>query len=89
MHPSFAWVKPKKQKHKDRIFQALLVRRLQQLRAEHGITQENLIESLHLDISRYETGDSVPSLPSILKLCKFYRITLAEFFAPLDYPPKE
>lgn len=70
------------------IFGKLLVERMQQLRNEHGYTQEYVIEHTHLDISRYETGDSTPSLRSVLKLCKLYRITLDEFFAPMNYPPK-
>lgn len=89
MLPSFANVVVKKIKYKDPIFQKLLVERLQQLREASGYSQEDVIESTHLDISRYETGDSTPSLHSIIKLCRYYRITLEEFFAPIDYPPKE
>ncbi len=73
-------------KYRDEAFQKLLIERLQQLRNAHHLSQEELIESTHLDISRYETGCSTPTLPSILKLCKFYKISLADFFAPFDYP---
>ena len=82
-------MKPKKIKQVDDRFVKMLVERVRQLRNEHNYTQEYVIEHTHLDISRYEMGDSVPTLPSILKLCKFYNITLDEFFAPLNYPPKE
>ncbi|WP_363316802.1 helix-turn-helix transcriptional regulator [uncultured Alistipes sp.] len=73
----------------DCTFQKLLVERLRQLKNECALSQEQVIESTHLDISRYETGDSTPSLPSILKLCKLYNIPISEFFAPMNYPPKE
>ena len=79
----------KKTKYWDAVFQKLLIDRLQQLRCEHDYSQEELIESTHLDISRYETGDSPPTLRSVLKLCKLYNISIAEFFAPMDYPSKE
>lgn len=69
----------------------LLIERMRQLRSSSAITQEDLIDSTHLDISRYESGTSVPTIPSILKLCKVYKITLREFFdtETFDYPPKE
>ena len=86
---SFVKMKSEKPKYKDKRFGELFIERMQQLRNERGLTQEALIENIHLDISRYETGDSVPSVQSILKICKFYNITLDEFFAPLNYPPKE
>lgn len=85
----FAIVKEKAVKYRDNSFQKLLVERMQQLRKEYGFSQEDVIEFTHLDISRYETGDSTPTLSSILKLCTLYKITLGEFFAPLNYPPKE
>ena len=75
-------------KYKDLIFQRLLIERMQQLRFEHGYSQEDVIESTHLDISRYESGSSIPSTQSILKLCKLYNISISDFFAPIHYPPK-
>lgn len=69
----------------------LLTERMRQLRNSSAKTQEDLIDDTHLDISRHETGTSIPTIPSILKLCKFYGITLREFFdtEDFDYPPKE
>ena len=73
-------------KYWDEAFQSSLIKRMKQLRREYGYSQEEVIEATHLDISRYETGESTPSMRSIVKLCKFYHITLAEFFAPINYP---
>lgn len=85
----FVNMKQKKSNGKDEPFVKKLIARMQQLRNERGYSQEYVIENTHLDISRYETGDSIPTLRSLLKLCKLYEITVSEFFAPLDYPPKE
>lgn len=85
----FANMKQKKLNRKDEPFVKALVARMQQLRNEHDYSQEYVIENTHLDISRYETGDSIPTLGSILKLCRLYNITVSEFFAPLNYPPKD
>lgn len=66
-----------------------LAKRIRELRNEHNHSQEYLIDHIHLDINRYEICDRVPSLMSILKICKFYNITLSEFFEPMNYPPTE
>lgn len=79
----------KNNKYWDETFQRLLIERMLQLRNIYGFSQEEVIESTHLDISRYETGDSTPNLSSILKLCRLYNITIDEFFAPINYPPKK
>lgn len=76
-------------KYKDQVFQRLLIERMQQLRAEYGYSQEDVIEYTHLDISRYESGTSMPSTLSILKLSKLYNISISDFFAPINYPSKK
>lgn len=82
-------MKDKIRYYKDEDFGEMLSKRLLQLRNGHGYSQEYVIEKTHLDIYRYETGNSIPLLMSLLKLCRFYNITLDEFFAPLAYPPKK
>ncbi len=73
----------------DREFVDKIAQRIKELRNGHGHTQEYLIDRVHLSINSYETGSKIPTLMSILKICEFYKITLDEFFAPLNYPPKE
>ena len=46
-------------------------------------------ENTGLDIANLEAGENFPSITSISILCKFYNLTLDEFFAPMNYPPKE
>lgn len=75
-------------KYWDEAFQKSLIERMRQLRSKADFSQEKVIELTHLDISRYEAGNSTPSLRSIVKLCELYGITIADFFAPLNYPPK-
>ena len=48
-------------KYRDTTFQRLLIERMQQLRSDHGYSQEEVIEFTHLDISRYESGTSIPN----------------------------
>lgn len=59
-------MRTKAPKYKDLILQRLLIERMQQLRFEHGYSQEDVIESTHLDIARYESGSSIRSTQSIL-----------------------
>ena len=73
----------------DEKLMGLMIERMKALRSKHGYSQEYVIEHTKLNISQYEAGLNYPSLVSLTNLCKFYKITLAEFFAPLNYPPKE
>ena len=52
-------------------------------------SQEQLAEATELGIAQLESGKNFPNLTTISIICKFYNITLDEFFAPLHYPPKE
>ena len=74
---------------RDEILYKMIIERMKDLRNSHNHSQEYVVENTKLDISHFETGRSVPSLTSISIFCKFYNITLDDFFAPLAYPPKE
>ena len=50
--------------------------------------QEFVVEHTKLNLPQYEAKHYIPSLDSLTILCKFYEITLNEFFASIDYPPK-
>lgn len=67
----------------------LVVERIKELRNERGYSQEYVIERTKLNLSQYEAKIHTPSLDSLSRLCKFYNITLDEFFAPMRYPVKE
>ena len=80
-----------KEQHKraDDELMKLIIGRLKELRSELNYSQEYVIEHTKLNISQYEANIYSPSLTSLSILCKFYHITLSEFFAPIYYPPKE
>ncbi|MBP3533665.1 MAG: helix-turn-helix transcriptional regulator [Alistipes sp.] len=71
------------------ILVSLVAKRICDIRELHHHTQEYLSNNTRLKIWEYESGQKFPSVESIAKICKFYNITLDEFFAPMKYPVKE
>ncbi|ELA82316.1 TPA: helix-turn-helix transcriptional regulator [Enterococcus faecium] len=73
--------------------------KLKRLRKEHGITQENLAENLHVSrqtISNWENGNTLPDIENLKLLSQFYHIPLSYLFAekeeassPLESPHKD
>jgi len=65
--------------------------RLKNLRSEHDLSQEEVIDPTRLNLSQYEALLRTPSLDSLYILCEFYHITLREFFDvdSFDCPPKK
>jgi len=62
---------------------------MKELRSECGYSQEYVIERTKLNIAQYEAKIRMPALDSLSILCKFYGITLGEFFAPMNYPSEK
>lgn len=67
--------------------------RLNKLRQEQGLTQQELADLFHISnstISSYETGNRIPDVDFLLKLSKFYNILsdyiigLSDSRLPLD-----
>jgi len=67
--------------------------RLNKLRQERGLTQQELADLFHISnstISSYETGNRIPDVEFLLKLSKFYNISsdyiigLSDSRLPLD-----
>lgn len=83
-------MKPKKPKRTDKILTDRIIQRMKELRELHNHSQEYVHENTDgLDIAHFENGSYVPSIISLSAFCKFYNLTLDEFFAPMNYPPKE
>lgn len=82
-------MKFRKPKRTDDKLSELIRLRMKELRSIHGFSQEYLIEHTGLDIFHFENGSKNPTTVSLAVLCDFYHITLGEFFAPMNYPPKE
>lgn len=72
----------------DPILVGLIANRLCEVRENHGHTKEYVLHATGLNISDYERKVKSPTTSSLAKFCALYHMTLAEFFAPIDYPPK-
>jgi len=86
---NFVLVKKGQPKRRDAALMELIAERLKELRSERGYSQEFVIERTKLNLPQYEAKHYPPTLDSLAILCKFYNIALDEFFAPMNYPPKE
>ena len=56
--------------------------KLKNLRRERKITQENLAKVFHISqtsVSKYETGEAVPDLETIVRMADFFGVSLDEF----------
>ena len=55
---------------------------LKTLRRERKITQENVAKVFHISqtsVSKYETGEAVPDLETIVRMADFFGVSLDEF----------
>lgn len=59
---------------------------MREIREKHHHTQEYLIENTRLHISHYENKQKFPSLETLTLFCRYYNISLQEFFEGTDYP---
>lgn len=67
-------------KKKDTELARIIAERLKEVRKERGITQENVIFDLNMNIGRIEIAENCISLPILKRLCDYYGISLEEFF---------
>ena len=74
---------------KEEVLQKIILRVKELRRLHDHQSQEELAEATGLGIAQLESGKNFPNLTTISIICKFYNITLDEFFAPLNYPPKD
>lgn len=79
----------KKQRRDEELLQKIILRVKALRRLHDHQSQEELAEATGLGIAQLESGKNFPNLTTITIICKFYNITLDEFFAPLNYPPKD
>ena len=55
---------------------------LKNLRKEKRMTQRNLAEVFHISqtsVSKYETGEAVPDLETVIKMADFFGVSIDEF----------
>lgn len=63
--------------------EAEIVYRLQQLRRRQGYTQQEVYDATGIHIARLEAKRANMTISTLALLCRFYSITLAEFFQGL------
>lgn len=78
----------RKKQRRDKELLGKVIIRIKELRALYGHSQEELSAGTEVDVSNLETGSNFPNLTTISIICRFYDITLDEFFAPMNYPRK-
>lgn len=61
-----------------------VAKRLKQIREEKGFSQESVYIDTDYNIGRYEVGKTNISISTISLLCKYYDISLEEFFRGID-----
>ena len=79
-------MKQTKPKRTDEKLAQYVISRMKQLRRDHNYSQEYVIENTGLDIFHFESGSKFPTLVSLTILCRFYGISLREFFGESVYP---
>mgnify|MGYP003295376224 CR=1 FL=1 len=55
---------------------------LKNLRKERKMTQQNLAKVFHISqtsVSKYETGEAIPDLETVVKMADFFGVSLDEF----------
>lgn len=63
----------------------LVSKYLQLLRKEYDFTQENLAQELGISrqaVSKWETGNTIPDLETLIKLSKLYHISINDILEP-------
>lgn len=63
----------------------LVAERLKALRKERGLLQVEVVKNTGMNIGRIEAAMVNISVSSIDKLCRYYGVTLEEFFNRLDF----
>jgi transcriptional regulator with XRE-family HTH domain len=69
------------QQRKDTRLIEAVAKRLKFLRAQNGLSQDTVFVDTDIHIARIETGKYNISITTLNALCKYYSVTLEEFFA--------
>ena len=67
----------------------IFAQRLKQIRAEHGLTQKQLANSLniiHQNVSNWEKGVSFPNLVTFTEVCQLLNCSSDYLLGLSDYP---
>lgn len=73
-----------KQRRTDSEVMFVVAKRLKQIRESKGLSQESVFIDTDYNIGRIEVGKTNISISTISILCKYYGVTLEEFFRGID-----
>ena len=76
------------EQRRDGLLRRKIILRTEELRELHGHTREQPKEAAGLNIPNMETGENFPNLTLLSIICRYCKISLDEFFAPMSYLPK-
>lgn len=66
---------------KDKELLTMIAARIKQLRARHDLSQEAFFNDTNIHIARIETGDLNISVSTLNAICKYFNISLKDFFS--------
>jgi transcriptional regulator with XRE-family HTH domain len=69
---------------KDTILIKKIAVTLKKLREQEGLTQLEVFYDTGLNIGRIESAKSNPSISTLAAICKYFKISLTEFFILID-----
>lgn len=73
-----------KRQRRDDVLINRIVDELKRIRKERDLTQETVTYDTDIHISRIETGKHSITITTLSDLCKYYGITLQEFFRRIE-----
>ena len=73
-----------KRQYKDDILLKKAIGKLKALREAKGISLETVYNDIDVNIGRIESLKSNISLSTLARLCKYYKISLSEFFKSIS-----
>lgn len=69
---------------RDQKFLEDIARRLKEIRADRGLSQQRVTMDTGINISRYEVAERNITATTIGLLCKYYKISMQDFFKGID-----
>lgn len=69
----------------DHVLLTYISKKCKALRANHGLSQEVVLNDTGIHIGRIETAKRDVSISTIEKICTYFEISIADFFK--DYHP--
>lgn len=78
-----------KEQERDIAILEYIAHKCKELRAKKGISQEAVYEDTGINIGKVETAKKNLTISTLTKLCRYYKLTIEEFFHGTHYPPKD